>query len=182
MKEKSNNAEEQQPKDLNLSNDKQIDKNDKINDTPLEKIQVDRKLIDPIVKLIKDQEPLSYRVGEKMMEEKKHNLSMSMEKDSDKHIEDSNKPVESEKLLKLKPDPQLEDLKPLYSEQHVVDVQKKSKSSHENQDEIHEDLKNEMRKKRDTDGLDELLKSNPIDLQLKSIISRDLKAVKDEAK
>ena len=146
LKKESNNAEEQHPKDLN-----EVKQADKINDTPLEKIQ---KPIDPIVKLIKDQEPLSYRVGEKMMEEKKHNLSISVEKDSNKHAEH----VEADKIPNEKSDQQqLDDMKPLESEQHD-DMPKKDKSSHENLDEIHEDLKNEMRKKRDTDSLDELLK------------------------
>ncbi|CAG9798109.1 unnamed protein product [Chironomus riparius] len=167
LKKESSNAEELHAKDLNVAKE-----TDKINDTPLEKIH---KPIDPIVKLIKDQEPLSYRVGEKMMEEKKHNLSISVEKDGNKHIEN----VE---LSKLQDEKQLDDMKPLEPEKHDVEVSEKDKSSHENRDEIHEDLKNEMRKKRDTDGLNELLKLNPIDLQFKSIISRDLKAVKDEAR
>jgi len=172
LKKESNNAEE--IKDLDV---KQVDKND----TPLEKVQSDQKPIDPIVRLIKDQEPLSYRVGEKMMEEKKHNLSISGEKDVNKHV-DSNKHVESVKLPEEKSDQQIEDKKPLESEKHVQNEVKRVESSHENLEEIQEDPKNEMRKKRDTDVLDNLLKSNPIDLQLKSIISRDLKAVKDEAR
>jgi hypothetical protein len=167
----SNNADEKS-NDLDVQ---QVVKNDKIDDAPLDKIQSDQKPKDLIVRLIKDQEPLSYRVGEKMMEEKKHNLSISVEKDSNKH-------AESEKLPEEKSDQQIEDKKPLESEKHVEDVPKKVEGSNENLENIQEDPKNEMRKKRDTYDLDDLLKSNPIDLQLKSIISRDLKAVKDEAR
>lgn len=92
---------------------------------------------DPIVQHIvqKSQEPLSYQVGEKIMEEKKKN-STSVEKSNKTNLE--------------------------------IPAS-------------HEDFKNEMRKKRNSDDLD-LLPKDPVDLQLKSILSigRDLKAANEE--
>lgn len=87
--------------------------------------------VDPIVKLLKSQEPLSYQVGEKMMETKKVNGSVALVKG----------PAE----IKL--------------------------DSSENE------IKNEMRKKRETfdealDSLDKTLQN----FELKSMIGRDLKA------
>jgi sodium-coupled neutral amino acid transporter 10 len=62
---------------FNLSNEKIEEKPEK-NDTK------NAQVADLIVKLIKDQEPLSYQVGEKMAEEKKHgNLTASIEKIKD---------------------------------------------------------------------------------------------------
>lgn len=83
--------------------------------------------VDPIVKLIKSQEPLSYQIGEKMMESKKSNSSL----DISKHPEP--KPESSE-------------------------------------------IKNEMRRKRDTEFYDVLSS-----LEVNSMISRDLKSLSDEA-
>lgn len=93
--------------------------------------------VDPIVKLLKSQEPLSYQVGEKMMEKKKFNASSVTE------------------LVK------------------IPDLLK--------HDSVDDEIKNEMRKKRDTlgDPLDSL--ENPLQsFELKSMISRDLKATSDE--
>ena len=90
--------------------------------------------VDPIVKLIKSQEPLSYQVGEKIMEQRKANNSISGAVKSP------------------------EDLKQESSE-----------------------IKNEMRKKRETfdealDSLDKTLQN----FELRSMIGRDLKATKEE--
>lgn len=107
-----------------------------------EEIQKHASLVaDPIVKHIveKSQEPLSYQVGEQIMEEKKKN-SNAVEKSSNKTHSDAS----------------------------------------------HEDLKNEMRRKRrDAAKLDEeiiFLASDSLDVQMKSMLSlgRDLKAVDNE--
>lgn len=93
---------------------------------------------DPIVKLIRSQEPLSYQVGEKMMERKSTNITVK----------------EPEKVVL------------------------KEKSEH-----IDEEIKNEMRKKRDTLNFDEALDSLDKTLQnfeMKSMIGRDLKATSEE--
>lgn len=93
--------------------------------------------VDPIVQLIKSQEPLSYQIGEKMMETKKTNAS-------------------SVELLKL------------------LD---KNDEKHDS----HEEVKNEMRKKREI--FDDALNSlDPtlLNFELKSMISRDLKSVNDD--
>lgn len=88
--------------------------------------------VDPIVKLLKSQEPLSYQVGEKMMERSKSTNSSGLP------------------LTKL--------------------------DSSENE------IKNEMRKKREVfdDALSSLDKTL-LNFEVKSIISRDLKAVADES-
>ena len=95
--------------------------------------------VDPIVKLIKSQEPLSYQVGEKMMESKKANGTIN------KIVKDPAAP---------NPD-----------------------SS---------EIKNEMRKKRDTSENESETALNSLEktlnnFELKSIITRELKATSDEA-
>lgn len=103
----------------------------KVDETP-EKAPETR--VDPIVKLIKSQAPLSYQVGEKMMETKKINGSI------------------------------LEIVKPPEEVKHDSD-----------------ELKNEMRRKRETfdDALSSLDKTLQ-NFELKSMISRDLKAVEED--
>lgn len=108
--------------------------------------------IDPIVKLIKQQEPLSYKVGEKMSEggkSKKDNLTAVVEevKESEKDKAEKKEPKEGTGNDDLA---------------------------------SHEDFKNEMRRKREIDFLDETLnKIDPLNVQLKSLISRDLKEAKE---
>jgi sodium-coupled neutral amino acid transporter 10 len=115
---------------------------------------------DPIVKLIKSQEPLSYQVGEKMVDEKvkKENLTLVVEKLKEPEKSDVNVKQEGIKS----------------------DAENLKKNIDENVS--HEDFKNEMRKKRATsDFLDETLsKINPLTLQFKTLVSRDLKAVDDD--
>lgn len=91
---------------------------------------------DPIVKLIKSQEPLSYQVGEKMMETKKTGNATIVE------------------IVKLPELPKHDSV---------------------------EEIKNEMRRKRET--FDDALSSLDMtrqNFELKSIISRDLKATSDD--
>lgn len=91
---------------------------------------------DPIVKLIKSQDPLSYQIGEKMMESKKSNGSIELPK--------ADQPAKHE--------------------------------SSENE------IKNEMRKKRDiidSDALNDLGRTLQ-DFEFKSMITRDLKAIREE--
>lgn len=112
--------------------------------TPEKSVKIDeepqRQAVDPIVKHIvqKSQEPLSYQVGEKIMEEKKKNSTV-VERSSNKT--------------------------------HSVDAS-------------HEEIKNEMRRKRDAVLEEEinLFGSDSLDVQMKSMLSlgRDLKAVDNE--
>jgi len=93
--------------------------------------------VDPIVQLIKSQEPLSYRVGEKMMESKKVNDTAAAEKPKTLAGSDADS-----------------------------------------------ELKNEMRRKRDTSENEQVISSLERTLlenfELKSILTRELKASRDD--
>lgn len=132
------------PKILNVEQEdskKLIEKSFKVDDIIIEKPLDMKKPVnletrgDPIVNLIKSQEPLSYQVGEKMQESKLLNNSIQL--------------------------PKIEELPKVESSENEV--------------------KNEMRRKRETfdDALDSLGKTLE-NFEVKSMITRDLKALDDE--
>lgn len=153
-------------KDLNAS---------KLKEYVEKKLPTDHQEEDPIVKLIKSQEPLSYQIGEKMMEEKKQNATASIEKEVKKVEKVEENQQESIKEVKKKEHDKTQ-------HESLKDVKKEhDKTQQEGGDPLlsPDDIKNEMRRKRSTNSfeIDFLSNIDPLNVQLKSMINRDLKSL-----
>lgn len=174
------------PEVTNVTNDQVLTQN--------EPVPVEKKPVDPIVKLIQNQEPLSYRIGEKMAEEKQQNLSALINNEfvaPQKTDELTKKEPDEKRVVAVENNKNNESDndkkagdKHLELDDHKVaaddNLQNKQSDDKRTFQETNEDLKNEMRKKRNVDDLESIFNTDPLNVQLKSMISRDLKSVSDE--